>query len=51
MDLSPFNIIVGTDGVPAEKVADAVFQQLPDHTGKKKPAPKRPASRKKKKAA
>lgn len=28
-DLSPFSIIVGTDGVPAAKVAKAVLEQLP----------------------
>jgi len=28
-DLSPFTIIVGTDGVPASEVADSVLAQLP----------------------
>jgi len=28
-DLSPFSIIVGTDGVPAQEVAAAVLKQLP----------------------
>src|ERR1700688_4383905 len=28
-DLSPFTIVVGTDGVPAEKVASSVLEQLP----------------------
>jgi cytidylate kinase len=27
-DLSPFNFVVGTDGVPATKVAESVLQQL-----------------------
>jgi CMP/dCMP kinase len=36
-DLSPFTIVVGTDGVPAAEVADSVLSQLP---GAKKPAKK-----------
>jgi len=28
-DLSPFAIVVGTDGVPAEKVASSILEQLP----------------------
>ena len=29
-DLSPFTIVVGTDGVPAERVAASILEQLPD---------------------
>jgi CMP/dCMP kinase len=41
-DLSPFTIVVGTDGVPAPEVADSVLSQLP---------PKREAAKKKKPAS
>jgi CMP/dCMP kinase len=43
-DLSPFTIVVGTDGVPAPEVADSVLSQLPPHgkaAKKKKPASRR----------
>jgi len=40
-DLSPFTIIVGTDGVPAAEVAKAVLRQLPSPTK----APKGPGGR------
>jgi cytidylate kinase len=41
-DLSPFTIVVGTDGVPAAEVADSVLRQLP---GRRKAA-KKPTRRK-----
>jgi len=37
-DLSPFNIVVGTDGIPAEEVAEQTLSQLaPLGDGKKRP--------------
>jgi cytidylate kinase len=42
-DLSPFAIVVGTDGVPAAKVAASVLEQLPRPTK----APRKPAGSKK----
>lgn len=38
-DLSPFSIVVGTDGVPAAQVADSVLEQLP----RERKAPRKPA--------
>jgi CMP/dCMP kinase len=40
-DLSPFSIIVGTDGVPAAEVASQVLEQLP----RKETAPKKAGAR------
>jgi CMP/dCMP kinase len=37
-DLSPFAIVVGTDGIPADKVAASVLEQLPRPTKAAKPA-------------
>jgi len=37
-DLSPFTIVVGTDGVPADEVADSVLRQLPGRRKPVKPA-------------
>jgi|SRR5271155_3003418 len=42
-DLAPFAIVVGTDGIPAGKVAASVLEQLPRATK----APRKPASGKK----
>lgn len=50
-DLSPFSIVVGTDGVPAAKVAESVLRQVKgsdDRKGNRKPARRataRPASK------
>ncbi len=41
-DLSPFTMVVGTDGVPAGKVAEAVLEQLP----RENKAPKKRSRRK-----
>jgi CMP/dCMP kinase len=40
-DLSPFNVVVGTDGVPAEEVAASVLRQLPRPEGR---SPTRPSA-------
>ncbi|HVC27066.1 MAG TPA: cytidylate kinase family protein [Nitrososphaerales archaeon] len=42
-DLSPFTIVVGTDGVPAAQVAEAVLEQLPSQRKSRSKAPRRPA--------
>ena len=39
-DLSPFAVIVGTDGVPAAKVAEEVLKQLPRASKVKRPRAK-----------
>jgi CMP/dCMP kinase len=46
-DLSPFNLVVGTDGVPAAKVAEEVLGQLKKLEKAPKPStPRKPGSRK-----
>lgn len=42
-DLSPFAIVVGTDGVPAEKVAEEVLEQLPHQAAARRKRPRRKA--------
>jgi len=42
-DLSPFNIVVGTDGIPAAEVARSVLEQLPFEGKATKKAPRRKA--------
>jgi len=45
-DLSPFTIVVGTDGVPAAEVADSVLAQLPrQRTAPRKTTHRKPAGR------
>jgi CMP/dCMP kinase len=54
-DLSPFTMVVGTDGVPAEKVARSILEQLPSSgkaveassgtkASRRKPGGRRPAA-------
>ena len=45
-DLSPFSIVVGTDGIPAAEVARSVLEQLPADGKPTKKAPTRKAGRK-----
>ncbi|MDG6914716.1 MAG: cytidylate kinase family protein [Nitrososphaerota archaeon] len=47
-DLSPFDIVVGTDGVPAAEVAESVLKQLKGVEGPKRPrGPARKAAKSK----
>jgi cytidylate kinase len=41
VDLSPFTIVVGTDGVPAAHVASSILEHLPKLEKRKKAAPKK----------
>jgi cytidylate kinase len=43
-DLSPFTVVVGTDGVPAPKVASLVLEQLPHPAKASKSASRRKAT-------
>ena len=45
-DLSPFTMVVGTDGVPAPKVANWVLEHLPDPAKRKARLRKRAKRRK-----
>jgi cytidylate kinase len=46
-DISPFTMVVGTDGVPAEKVASSILEQLPRSGKAAKASQRRNASRRK----
>jgi CMP/dCMP kinase len=46
-DLSPFTMVVGTDGVPAEKVASSILEHLPRAGNAAKASQGRKASRRK----
>jgi cytidylate kinase len=46
-DLSPFTMVVGTDGVPAEEVASWILEHLPHPAKAPKARPAKSANRRK----